>query len=297
MRYIDLINNNRAAGRFDVPQHITSESREIFRLQGVTLSGSNGVVFRANQMRNFREAGPLCAVKLLRQINPARTDRFQNEVRVLRELDSPHISKFYDAGVVEVTSQQEPGRVEVVPWVAIQLGGFNMRQHIEAKGPMNIETLKRVGSGIARAASHLHSKGFIHRDIKPDNFVWRDEREVEPLMIDFGIAKKQGEDVSGRPMDTFTQVTEFVGPVFFSSPELIQYARNKAHPVDYRSDIFQIGKVLWYLGTGKISAGIPSKRDCPADGRLRELVVAMIDDDPESRPQSLQEVEGALSAV
>ena len=98
-------------------------------------------------------------------------------------------------------------------------------------------------------------------------------------------------------MDTFTRVTEFVGPVFFSSPELIEYAKDKSYPVDYRSDIFQLGKVLWYLGTGKVSAGVPSRRECPANGKLRELVLAMIDDDPEYRPQKLSEVHGAMNAV
>ena len=116
-------------------------------------------------------------------------------------------------------------------------------------------------------------------------------------MIDFGIAKRLGEDVSARPMDTFTQVKEFVGPVFFSSPELIEYATNKRHQVDTRSDIFQVGKLLWFLGTGKISAGVPSKKECPAGGKLRDVVLQMIDDDPDSRLQTMAEVQAAASAI
>ena len=117
------------------------------------------------------------------------------------------------------------------------------------------------------------------------------------MMIDFGISKRQGEDVSGRPMDTFTRVTEFVGPVFFSSPELIEYSKDKSYPVDYRSDIFQLGKVFWYLATGKVSAGIPSKKECPADGKLRDLVLHMIDDDPDERPQSVAQVRDEINNV
>jgi eukaryotic-like serine/threonine-protein kinase len=297
VRFINLFRDHRPLGRFDVPEHVISANGNFFRLIQVTLKGGNGIVFRANQVGSNRAVGVACAVKLLRQQNPARVDRFNNEVRVLKELDSPHISKYFDSGSVEVTSQADRSHKESVPWVAMQLGGQNMRQHVERCGPLLLDKLQLVTPGICAAVSHLHEKGFIHRDIKPDNFVWRDDRQNELLMIDFGIAKRQMEDVSGRPMDTFTQVTEFVGPVFFSSPELIEYARNKKHPVDYRSDIFQVGKLLWYLATAKISAGIPSRRECPAGGKLRSLVIDMIDDDPASRPQSLAEVETFMAAL
>jgi serine/threonine-protein kinase len=297
MRYIDLVKNHGFLGRFDVPEHITSESREIFRLKSAILTGSNGVVFAANHMKTYKEVGRNCAVKLLRQKGASRLDRFDNEVRVLRELDSRFISKYFDSGEVTVTLQTDSTVTESVPWVAIQRGGANMRQHIELRGALSLPELKALVPGICEAVSHLHGKGFIHRDIKPDNFVWNGEHSGSLLMIDFGIAKRNNEDVSGRPMDAFTQISEFVGPVFFSSPELIEYARNKRHPVDYRSDIFQVGKVLWYLATTKISAGIPSRKECPAGGKLRDLVIAMIDDDPNGRPQTLAEVEAAIAAI
>lgn len=224
-------------------------------------------------------------------------DRFNNEVRVLKELNSPYVSAYTASGQVSVTPQVAGTQNEVIPWVAMQLGGSNMRQHVEDAGPLTLAQLKSITYGMCAAVEHLHTNGFIHRDIKPDNFVWRGAANTAPLMIDFGIAKRQGEDVSGRPMDTFTRVTEFVGPVFFSSPELIEYAKDKSYPVDYRSDIFQLGKVLWYLGTGKVSAGSPSRKECPAGGKLRELVLEMIDDDPDCRPQKLSEVQAAMNAV
>lgn len=51
--------------------------------------------------------------------------------------------------------------------------------------------------------------------------------------------------------------SESEGSVFFSSPELIEYATDKTYPVDYRSDIFQLGKVLWYLDTGRFRLSFP----------------------------------------
>jgi serine/threonine protein kinase len=298
MRFVELFENFKSVGKFDVPDELEADTHTRYRLHGAVLMGGNGVVFRASEIVDGKPTEHTRAVKVLKQINAARADRFSNEVRVLRELSSPYISAYSASGDVTVTPQLgAEGGARTVPWVAMQLCGANMRQHVEENGPLKVHQLKSITYGLCSAVEHLHSKGFIHRDIKPDNFVWRTAAHTAPMMIDFGIAKRQGEDVSGRPMDTFTRVTEFVGPVFFSSPELIEYAKDKSHPVDWRSDIFQLGKVLWYLGTGKVSAGIPSRRECPAGGKLRDLVIAMIDDDPECRPQKLSEVHEAMRAV
>lgn len=296
MSYIELQRDGRSLGRFDLPDFLRS-STAIYKLNFAELGGGNGVVFNANKMATLGAAGEPCAIKLLRQQGAARVDRFNNEIRVLKSLSSPLIAKYHDDGQVQVQSQHDRDQTQEVRWLAMELGGSNMRQHVEQHGPLTVKELKRAAADICAAVEHLHSKGFIHRDIKPDNFVWKRDSRSSVVMIDFGIAKRTGEDVSGRPMDTFTQVREFVGPVFFSSPELVEYAANKKHPVDHRSDIFQIGKMLWFLATGKISAGIPSRKDCPAEGRLRRLVVDMIDDDPESRPQSLEEVKARINEV
>ncbi len=297
MRYIELYENNRFLDRHDVPDVVTSTDNRSFRLHGATRMGGNGVVFEATELQNGRPTGIECAVKVLKQLSQARTDRFTNEIRVLKALQSPYISKYYDSGMVDVVNQTNGAQKKTIPWVAIQLGGANMRQHVEDNGPLSLQELKNITFGLCSALEHLHEKGFIHRDIKPDNFVWRTTPNTAPMMIDFGIAKRNGEDVSARPMDTFTRVTEFVGPVFFSSPELIEYSKDKLYPVDYRSDIFQLGKVFWYLATAKVSAGIPSRKECPANGKLRDLVLHMIDDDPDERPRTLAEVREAMNAI
>lgn len=296
MRYIELYENN-PLGRFDVPDEVASSNSRSFRLHGATRMGGNGVVFEATELQRGKPTGTECAVKVLKQLSQPRMDRFANEIRVLQALQSPYISKYFDNGSVEVHNQSSSSPNRTIPWVAIQLGGSNMRQHVEDTGPLSLQELKDITFGLCTAIGHLHENGFIHRDIKPENFVWRTSPNTAPMMIDFGIAKRLGEDVSARPMDTFTKLTEFVGPVFFSSPELIEYSKNKSYPVDFRSDIFQLGKVFWYLATGKVSAGIPSRRECLANGRLRDLVLQMIDDDPDERPQTLTDVLEAMKAV
>lgn len=289
MSFIKLFDDNGFIGQFDLPAHIISNNH-IYKLKYAIKKGGNGVVFVASKMDGFNESNEQYAIKFLKQLDGVRVDRFNNEVRVLRELSDPHIASYFDSGTLDVNNHS-------VPWVIQSLGGDNLRLEVENNGSLSIETLKKVIPNICQALQHIHSKGFIHRDIKPDNFVWKTNAKDGVFMIDFGIAKRTSEDVSARPLDNFTQHMEFVGPVFFSSPELIAYASNKNHAVDYRSDIFQLGKVIWYLATGKISAGIPSKRDCPLGGKIRDLVLEMIEDNPEDRLSSLQEVGSTIASL
>jgi serine/threonine protein kinase len=295
--FIDLYDGSRPLGRYDVPKEVSTCEGRSFWLQGATKAGGNALVFAAVERVSGKMQGKPTALKFLKQMNQPRVDRFENEIRVLKELSSPYISSFFAAGKAMVTAQAPATGQREVPWVAIPMGAANFRQHVEEHGALTVQQLKGISPGMRSAVEHLHEKGFIHRDIKPDSFVWCSATSQKPMMIDFGIAKRQGEDVSARPMDTFTKAAEFVGPVFFSSPALIEYSKRKAHPVDYRSDIFQLGKVFWYLGTGKVSAAVPSKKECPAGGKLRDLVLGMVDDDPDCRPQSLKEVRDALSAI
>lgn len=294
MSFVRLTRNNAFLGTYTLPSYLRGQ-KTILRLNYAGVGGGNGVVFNANIMDGMK-AGLLCAVKILRQLGDVRIDRFDNEIRVLQALNSPFITKYFDHGTVQVTSEGDDPVIEQVRWVAMELGGLNMRQHIDQYGALDLPRLKKAASDICAALNALHAQGFIHRDVKPENFVWRLDGSAL-LMIDFGIAKRQGEDVSGRPMDNLTLHREFVGPAQYSSPELIQYAARKDHPVDLRSDIFQMAKVIWFLATGKTTTGIPSSRDCPAGGKVRAIIMDMLHDDPADRIQTVDEVARRFAEV
>lgn len=286
MPFIELVGESgRQLERVTVPSWLTGQRKLSFSLGRAVKGGGNGVVFEARQ--ESQRSNRTCAVKILRRQDPSRLDRFQNEVRIQGVLDHPGIAKLFDDGAFDAGGYK-------VPWAAIELGKGNLRQYVEVNGHLPKAQLLEVATDMCDALEHLHQKEIIHRDVKPENFVWL---KGKVLMIDFGIAKYIGEDVAQRPLDQFTQQMEFVGPVFFSSPELIEYARDKSYPVDQRSDLFQLAKVIWYLATTKVSAGIPSRRLCPLDGKLYDIVCQCLNEDPVDRPSTAGDLANLLRAI
>lgn len=283
--YIELFDGKKPCGKYDLPRTIESVRGSQFELQRAVKGGGNGLVFEARPVRGVANAPPRVAVKLLRQQDDLRVARFRNEVRILRMLDSPAIAKFFDEGEIDLGSGWK------VPWVAMDLGAANLREHVQTSGVIGVDILRGVASQMCDALEHLHSKAIIHRDIKPDNFVWFGH---SVRMIDFGIAKTVVDEVCAREWEQFTQHAEFVGPALYFSPELIAYGANKSQVVDHRSDLFQFGKVLWFVATGTVSCGIPARKSCPVGGGLFEVVLSLLQDDPEDRIQSAAEVKKRL---
>jgi serine/threonine protein kinase len=286
MGYIDFTYNG-GLRRFNLPARIESVAGETFILRYAIRKGGNGVVFSAYRAKHSSSSD--CAVKFLRKLDAQRRDRFENEVRILATLDHPTISRHLGNGQLRLSDDV------VVPWVAMDLGGLNLREHVDRHGPLNTSVLIPVALQMCEAVAYVHTKRLIHRDIKPDNFVWTGVDTIK--MIDFGIAKFASENVAGRPLDQFTQLTEFVGPALYSSPELLAYARDKAHLVDHRSDLFQLAKSIWFIGTGRVSAGVPARSVCPFGGRLREGLIPAFSDDPDDRPGTAAELAKVLNGL
>ncbi len=180
----------------------------------------------------------------------------------------------------------------------MSLGHENLWQYMENNRPLPPKLAVGVATQICNALIHVHERSIIHRDLKPANIVWNTEDDRENIfLIDFGIAKFVGEDVSGRPMDHFTSLKEFVGPSNFCSPELLAYARNKQHPVDHRSDLFQFGLLLWFLATNQVLAGVPSKKSDPTGGELHSLVLDLIAMEPDDRLPTANAVLERLKSI
>jgi serine/threonine protein kinase len=186
--------------RIALPTIVTGIAGESFKLLEAVRGGGNAMVFSARPVASAHDDIDLCAVKILRRRDGARLDRFSNEIRIMRELDHHRIAQLFDEGELDLDGER-------VPWAALELGGENLRRHVQSHGPLPSAQLLQVSLQMLEALAHIHARGIVHRDIKPDNFVWNEEQPGSVLMIDFGIAKRAGEDVSARPLDQFIRNT------------------------------------------------------------------------------------------
>lgn len=174
--------------------------------------------------------------------------RFQREARAAAAITHHNVIDIYnvsDAGGLPYL---------VMPYAR----GPSLQKRIDEGGPLSVAEVLRIGRQIAAGLAAAHEQGLVHRDIKPANILLNDG--IERLLItDFGVARAM-DDVS------MTRTGVIAGTPQYMSPE---QARGEA--VDYRSDLFSLGSVLYTACTGR-----PPFRSEAAYGILRRIT----DDDP-----------------
>lgn len=150
------------------------------------------------------------------------TERFLLETKALARFSHNNIATIYDAG-----------HEKNIYYLAMELlGGGTFSDRI-AQG-CSAEQILLVIRGVAQALAITHAAGVIHRDVKPDNILFHHAESYEPVLADFGIAKDASLD-SG-----LTGVDSVIGSPAFMSPE-----QTLGKSLDYRSDIFSLGVVLY----------------------------------------------------
>ena len=162
------------------------------------------------------------------------------------------------------------------------LSGGTLAERLQATGPQPLDAVLRLGRQVGRGLAHLHAQGLIHRDISPAN-IWLDGRG-EAHLGDFDSAVGL-DDVEVRlPLTTNA----------FAAPE-----EAAGGPLDVRSDLFSLGGVLYCLATGTErveSMELLSRRtDLPTS--YGDLVEALLEKDPDSRPESAEDVLDSLAAI
>jgi serine/threonine protein kinase len=169
--------------------------------------------------------------------------RFLKEAKVLAGLRHPNIVSIYDVGVLE-------NKYYIIMEF---LEGGDLKQHIK-KGvspARSVEILKQMGSALA----HAHDKGFIHRDIKSQNIMFRSDGTA--VLTDFGIVKDLTAD-SGYTLDGTS-----IGTPHYMSPEQAQGSSK----IDYRTDLYSLGVTFYEMLTGSV----PYQADSPVAVALKHI--------------------------
>ena len=189
-------------------------------------TGGMAVVYKARCHRLNR----LVAVKILKDEFSQDEEfrrRFQAESQAVAMLSHPNIVSVYD-----VSTSEEGDHI-----VMELIDGISLKQYMEKKGVLNWKETLHFAMQIAKALEHAHSRGIVHRDIKPHNVMVLKNGSVK--VMDFGIAQ-----VTAR---SSTVTKEALGSVHYISPEQAKGGR-----VDNRSDIYSLGIVMYEMIAGRV---------------------------------------------
>jgi serine/threonine-protein kinase len=189
--------------------------------------GGMAVVYRAYQRSLNRHV----AVKVLApqlSFDQEFVERFQREARAAAKLQHPNIVVIHDVA-------HEQGIYYLVMEL---LEGCTLKHLIEDRGSLPPERAARIVEQVASALDYAHQQGFVHRDIKPANiFVGQDDRTT---LADFGIAKAASET------QHLTRTGMLIGTPEYMSPE-----QAEGGSVDYRTDLYSLGVVLYQMLAGR----------------------------------------------
>jgi Tol biopolymer transport system component/predicted Ser/Thr protein kinase len=201
-------------------------------------AGGMGEVYRAKDARLGRDV----AIKVLPSAtatDPDRRARFEQEARSASALNHPNILTIYDVGEAEGTV-----------FIAMELvEGRTLREILASGDPLPTRRLLDLAVQIAEGLAKAHAAGIVHRDLKPENVMVSKDGFVK--ILDFGLAKLTepvSTDASVMPTAVAapTQPGTVMGTAGYMSPE-----QASGHPVDFRSDQFSLGSILYEMATGE----------------------------------------------
>ena len=190
-----------------------------YRLCNLLGRGGMGEVYAAQHPEHGDVALKLLPVFYVQ--DPSARQRFENEARVLKQLEHPSLCNLYEYFVTDSYACIAMERVQ----------GIVLTDILE-QGPVAHADAARIISQLASALSAAHTVGVTHRDVKPGNVIVSQDRSTPAKLLDFGIAKFA--DLK------LTATGQAIGSPRYMSPE-----QWRGEPVDQRTDLWSLG-VLWY---------------------------------------------------
>jgi serine/threonine protein kinase len=262
--------------------------------------GGMGLVLEAEDDQLQRRV----AIKVMapeRATSPHTRARFLREARAAAAIEHENVVPLFHVG-------DEGG----VPFLVMPLlRGESLESRLRREGPLAPAEVVRIGREAAAGLAAAHTRGLVHRDVKPAN-IWLEAPQGEPgtsatggrvKILDFGLAR------TADAADGLTAPGAILGTPAFMAPELVD-----GQPADARSDLFSLGATLYCCATGKQPFAGPTLTAIlravathyppppheiePAVGRpLSDLIVRLLAKDPAARPQSAREVADELTGL
>jgi serine/threonine-protein kinase len=235
----EITEDEHPVDRADSPNDVLLGGR--YRIRGRIGKGGMGEVMLASDEQVGRDV----AIKRMRATNPSRraVARFLREASVQGRLEHPSIVPVHEIGL-------DP---EGLPFFVMKrLAGTSLAVLLHDKVGFSRQRALRAFADVCLAVELAHTRGVIHRDLKPDNIMLGDFGEVH--VIDWGVAKVFGESEDGEFSDLGTRTGEHatgagiaVGTPGYMSPEQVHGDRD----IDARADIYTLGCVLFEILAGE----------------------------------------------
>ena len=217
-------------------------------------------------------------------------ERFKREAKGIGKLDHPNIVRVIEYNIAE--------HYIVLDYVS----GGTLRSYLETKGVLPPVEALEIMAQLTDAVAYAHREGVIHRDIKPDNIMFKDEAARHVVLTDFGLARLH----DGANLTIQGSV---IGTAGYVSPEVLD-----GNPADERSDVYSLGIVFYQMLTGstpyhastpygmmrkQINDPLPAPREKNPDlsPEIEALVLKALEEDPNSRIQSAYDFHVAVKEM
>ena len=272
--------------------------KDRYRIDSVLGSGGFGVVYAAT---DTLESDRTVAVKTLKHnLNDynSAAKRFEREIELCRQIESPHAVKIFDAGVADD---------ETLFYVMEYLEGYTLEDLIARHEKLSFYDVKNIYLQALDAIGEAHRKGIVHRDLKPSN-LWLtektpDSRDYDVKVLDFGIAKS----INSSGGEKLTQTGSWMGSPSYMSPEHL-----KGIDVSPASDVFALGLIAIEMLTGYQAVEGDSPMDVAmiiisdepvyvdewiAESQIGAIISKCVQKDPRERYQNANSLANALRAL
>lgn len=272
-----------------IAQELSSQATTVlskrYDILGEAGHGSMGSVYKARD----RETGEIVALKLLKPeiaSDQAMMERFKNELLFARKITHKNVCRVH-----------EFNRIGGIAYTSMEfVEGESLRSVLTRFGGLPVKKALDVAQQICSGLQEAHAQGIVHRDLKPENVMIDAQGNIK--IMDFGIA---------RSMEAGTRLTgSLVGTPAYMAPEQVG-----GKPVDYRTDIYSLGLILYEIFTGTpafqaenaVAVALKQMREQPipphqlepsVPAAVERAVMKCIEKEPAKRFQSVAELRSAI---
>lgn len=258
-----------------------------YRLLTCLGEGGFGIVFLAWHEKTGRAVALKITKEVVKQ-DPQLVKRFKREVAVMQRLQHPNLVRLYDEGIAESGNYY---------FVSEYLPAGNLVDYTYHNFDriLPLAKARQIYVQVLEGLKFLHEKGYVHRDIKPENIILTKDHSGKRVakLGDFGLAKNF--IVHGG---TLTGVNEWIGTIFYCSPEQILDFKH----ANTATDIYAMGISLYHSLTGLFPYDFPSKEECAKMARRgkspRDPISFILGDDkPIPIEKRLPGIDGRVAKV